>query len=510
MNCYNCGTIIDNLNTCPVCGRDQSIYKKILRQADVYYNDGLMKARVRDLSGAMRDLRMCLKCNKYHTDARNLLGLVYYEVGEAVKALAEWVISKNLQPENNRVDVYLDELQNTPGLLDGVSLSIKKYNQALEYCRQGNRDLARIQLRRVLGQNPKMVAAHQLLALLCIQDGEYEEARKALSAANKVDALNAVTLRYMLEVKEGLKAKDSKKKKKRKNDDIIQFTDGNDKIMMPNNGNKFVDWLDNSRNSIINIVIGLVVGLLICFVLVVPTVKQKAQTDAANALVDANEEVAGTSSSISSLRNQVKSLQEELSKYTGKGDVVTSYDKLIEAYNAYKANDITKATDALAVVNPDILETNGKAIYTEVSKVVNEKVLRESYNKGYTAYKQQKYDEAIKEFTTCVNIDPTYQNGNLLYYLADSYAKMNDVTNAIKYHQQLVATMPNSKWVKNSKEYLTSVNAQIPDPIVNTTTTNNTNRNRSNINTDANAGQTGGEQPEGQPAEQGNEGEAPQ
>ena len=272
----------------------------------------------------------------------------------------------------------------------------------------------------------------------------------------------------------------------------------------------FVDWLDNSRNSIINIVIGLVVGLLICFVLVVPTVKQKAQTDAANALVDANEEVAGTSSSISSLRNQVKSLQEELSKYTGKGDVVTSYDKLIEAYNAYKANDITKATDALAVVNPDILETNGKAIYTEVSKVVNEKVLRESYNKGYTAYKQQKYDEAIKEFTTCVNIDPTYQNGNLLYYLADSYAKMNDVTNAIKYHQQLVATMPNSKWVKNSKEYLTSVNAQIPDPIVNTTTTNNTNRNRSNTNTDANAGQAGGEQSEGQPAEQGNEGEAPQ
>ena len=475
MNCYKCGAETDNLNTCPVCGSNLHVYRRILALSDAYYNDGLMKAQVRDLSGAIRDLKMCLKCNKYHTDGRNLLGLIYYEVGEAVKALAEWVISKNLQPENNRVDIYLDELQNTPGLLDGVSLTIKKYNQALDYCRQGNRDLARIQLRRVLGQNPKMVAAHQLLALLCIQDGEYEEARKALSAANKVDARSTTTLRYMIEVKEGLKAKESDKKKKKKRDDIISFTDGNETIMMPNNGNKFVDWLDNSKNSIINIAIGLVIGLLICFVLVVPTVKQKAQTDAANALVDANEEVAGTSSSISTLKNQVKTLQDELAKYNGKGDVATSYDKLIEGYNAYKSGDIKKATECIKVVNPDVLDVNGKAIYDEVIKPVNDYIMRESYNKGNTAYKQQKYEEAITEFTTVVNIDPSYQNGNALYYLADSYAKLNDIANATKYHQMLVQFVPNSKWVKQSKEYLTSVNAAIPDPVTNATLTNSTN-----------------------------------
>ena len=335
-----------------------------------------------------------------------------------------------------------------------------------------------------------MVAAHQLLALLCIQDGEYEEARKALVAANKVDALNAVTLRYMIEVKEGLKASNKSKKKKKK-DDVISFTDGNDTIMMPNNGNKFADWFDSSKNSIINIIIGLVVGLLICFVLVVPTVKQRAQTEAANALVDANEEVAGTSSSISSLRNQVKSLQEELAKYTGKGDVVTSYDKLIEAYIAYKANDIKKATEAIGVVNADILEANGKAIYTEVSKVVNEKILRESYNAGYTAYRQGNYQLAVDEFTKAVNIDPSYQSGNLLYYLADSYAKLNDTANAIKYHQQLISTVGNSRWVTNSREYLASVNAPIPEPgVANTTnstrsSSTGTRSNTNNANTQA-------------------------
>ena len=38
---------------------------------------------------------------KYNIHARNLLGLVYFETGEVVAALSEWVISKNMQPENN-------------------------------------------------------------------------------------------------------------------------------------------------------------------------------------------------------------------------------------------------------------------------------------------------------------------------------------------------------------------------------------------------------------------------
>ena len=281
----------------------------------------------------------------------------------------------------------------------------------------------------------------------------------------------------MMEVKEGLKSRENERKKKKKRDDIISFTDGNDTIMMPNNGNKFTDWFDNSRNSIINIAIGLVIGLLICFVLVVPTVRQNAQTDAANALVDANEEVAGTSSSISSLKNQVKTLQEELAKYNGKGDVATSYDNLIEANNIYRSN-IDKATQLMSVVNPDVLMPNGKAIY--------DKIMRDSYNKGNNAYRNKKYEEAITEFTTVVNIDPAYQYGNALYYLADSYANLNDIANATKYHQMLVSMVPNSKWVKQSKDYLTSVNASIPDPLPNATTTNNYSSN-TYTNTNANA-----------------------
>ena len=44
-----------------------------------YYNQGLDMAQIRDLSGAVDKLRISLQFNKNNIQARNLLGLVYYE-----------------------------------------------------------------------------------------------------------------------------------------------------------------------------------------------------------------------------------------------------------------------------------------------------------------------------------------------------------------------------------------------------------------------------------------------
>ena len=133
--------------------------------SNAYYNDALEKAGVRDLSGAIESLKISLRFNKLNIDARNLLGLIYYEMGEVVTALTEWVISKNYQPKDNLASRYLDEVQKNQARLDSVNQTIKKYNQALLYCKQNSRDLAIIQLKKVLSLNPKLVSGHQLLAL---------------------------------------------------------------------------------------------------------------------------------------------------------------------------------------------------------------------------------------------------------------------------------------------------------------------------------------------------------
>lgn len=308
MKCYMCGTLVDHENVCPHCGSDLKIYRTILASSNTLYNTGLEQAQVRDLSGAIVSLKKSLKYNKYNTQARNLLGLVYFELGETVMALSEWVISKNLEPDNPLADRYLDEIQNTPGMLDKLNQTTKKYNQALLYCRQGSRDLATIQLRKVLNLNPKFVAGHQLLALLYIQDGKYNEARKELNATNKIDVRNTITLRYSREVREKLKEL-NQNKKKRKKDDLVSFQDGNDTIVMPSNS--FRDMIDSTRASVVNILVGLVIGLLICFFLVTPTIRQRASENAAASLVDTNEQLTNSASNVSSLKKQVEDLNKD-------------------------------------------------------------------------------------------------------------------------------------------------------------------------------------------------------
>ena len=169
------------------------------------------KAGVRDLSGAIESLKLSLKFNKYHIEARNLLGLIYFEMGETVPALSEWVISKNLRPEKNIADDYINAVQKSPTQLEEFAQMSRKYNQALSYCYQDSKDLARIQLKKVLSDHPNFVQAHLLLALLYMDAADWEKARKELTRFLRIDCANTMALRYMHEVDIALKTDDDGK-----------------------------------------------------------------------------------------------------------------------------------------------------------------------------------------------------------------------------------------------------------------------------------------------------------
>ena len=93
MICYRCGCTLSEHDFCTNCGADVTLYKRIIYISNRFYNDGLERAGVRDLTGAITSLRQSLKFDKNNVEARNLLGLVYFETGEVVAALSEWVIS---------------------------------------------------------------------------------------------------------------------------------------------------------------------------------------------------------------------------------------------------------------------------------------------------------------------------------------------------------------------------------------------------------------------------------
>lgn len=451
MICYRCGQDVGDAKRCPNCGADLTVFWKVRRISNSYYNLGLQQAEVRNLSGAVESLKNSLKFNKYNIDARNLLGLVYHAMGETVDALSEWVISQSYQPKDNLANRYLDEIQKNRGQLDTINQTIKKYNQALHYCQQDSRDLAIIQLKKVLSMNPKLIKGHQLLALLYLQDGKLELAKKSLRNAGKIDANNTTTLRYLKEVNTQLKEKSPSKKPK--DDDLISYQSGNETIIMPKR------FKESSLGSMLAyIVTGLVVGAAVTAFLIVPSVKNQAKEDAKQQILEASDTISSNGQTIKDLEQQVSDLQDQLEEEANNNekvaDQIKTYERLLNAYVSYTADDVIAAGQALDKVNTSYLSKKAKSIYRDLNDEVRSQYLDKLYQEGYGYYQRGKYEDAITDLQKIVDEEEDFQDGSAAYYLAQSYRKNGDLDSAKPYYQYVIDKHPGTERARTSQNYV--------------------------------------------------------
>lgn len=452
MICYRCGQEVGGARSCPNCGADLSLFWKVRHLSNAYYNLGLEQAGVRNLSGAIVSLKNSLKFNKYNIDARNLLGLVYCEMGEVVDALSEWVISRSYQPKDNRASDYLDAIQKERGRLDSVNQTIKKYNQALHYCRQESRDLAIIQLKKVLSLNPKLVKAYQLLALIYLEENKLDQAKKTLRSAGKIDTNNTTTLRYLREVNARLKEKSPSKKPK--DDDLISYQSGNETIIMPK---RFKE--SSIGATLVYIVIGLIVGTAITAFLIVPSVRNKAKTDAQKQLVEASDTISSNGQTIKDLEGQVEDLKNQLDEEATNNKKVevqiSTYENLLKSYVAYySTKDITAAGETLGKVKTKYLSSSAKEIYTALNDEVQDKYLNQLYKEGYSSYSRGKYADAIDTLKQITDKQEDFNDGSAAYYLAQAYRKNGDLKSAKPYYQYVIENYPDTERARTSQNYV--------------------------------------------------------
>lgn len=452
MKCFKCGCELSDKDFCTSCGEDVRVFKKIIKLSNTHYNNGLAKAEVRDLSGAVVSLRQSLKLDKNNIQARNLLGLVYYEMGEVVNALSEWVISKNLSSSKNIAGDYIKAIQSNPNRLETINQTIKKYNQALLYCRQESEDLAIIQLKKVLSLNPNLVAGHQLIALLYMKHEEYDKAGKALKKALKIDTTNTTTLRYMREldlIVEKAVANSPQKAKSR--EDRISYTSGNETIIQPT-----VFKESTGISTVINVIIGLAIGAALTAFLILPARIQSIQNEAQQSVVEYSNQISAKTATITDLQTQLdaskKELEQkttELEQYVGDSGVIETYEKLLTAMKAYNDNDILAAYDALKVIDPAELKDDSLSIYETLNTNVSATAATTLYNTGYSAYKANDYAAAIENLQKVVELDEN--NMNALYILGRSYQKNGDQESANTYFDLVIEKFPNTETAANAR-----------------------------------------------------------
>ena len=366
MNCMNCGAFLvdKDLDYCPKCGCNVLIQKKVDYLSRKCYNEGLEKASVRDLSGAISCLKQSLMYNKHNIQARNLLGLVYFETGEVVAALSEWVISKNLQPSRNLASEYINKLQANSNKLEAINETIRKYNDALNLCREGHEDMAAIRLKKILTQNPKLIKGYHLLALVQIKEGEYNKARRTLRKAAKIDKTNTTTLRFLSEIDEqtGVSTRLDRQNKRSKKQ--VDSSESDMVIRTP-------QYKEKSRVSLFfTLIAGFAAGLLAFYLLAVPAIRQGIYREANQQIVKYSDAVSSQGAELTKVQSQAqesgdtveaasKQIEEEKKKSS-------SYEALIEAYAALQQQNMDEAALKIQNVYADLLSADLKGIYNTI------------------------------------------------------------------------------------------------------------------------------------------------
>ncbi|MCC8067586.1 MAG: tetratricopeptide repeat protein [Clostridiales bacterium] len=477
MRCIYCNTPLGASDYCTGCGADISIQKRIVRISNLLYNEGLEKARIRDMEGAITCLKRSLKFSKENTNARNLLGLCYYETGEAVSALCEWVISKNLQAEDNLADYYIDQMQNNKNKLDSINQTIRKYNQSVLYCREDNEDMAIIQLKKVISRNPRLVKAYQLLALLYMKRQEYERARKLLRKAIQIDATNTTTLRYLQEIESatgrgtGLARRHRRIEKDEEDGQVsgtLRYLSGNEMIIQP------TTFRDSSTiATFINIILGILLGGAIVWFLIVPANRQSVNNSANQQVTEANAKLATVQVQAEELQEEIDGYADQIAEAEEDRDAALakaeSYDALLEVANLYVSGDESTAAEQLLELNGADFDDNALALYETLSSAVSASLFTEYYSAGTTAYVQKDYQSAAENLAKAVEADPDREQSehyNALLYLGMAYYYLGDTDNADEIFNQIIEYYPSNASVVEG--YLSSSSASGDDTSSNT------------------------------------------
>ncbi|MCI8529675.1 MAG: tetratricopeptide repeat protein [Lachnospiraceae bacterium] len=454
MFCYECGRTLSKHDFCTACGADVRLYKKIIHVSNMYYNEGLEKAVVRDLTGAAESLRQSLKFNKSNIEARNLLGLVYFEMGEVMSALSQWVLSKNMQPEKNIADDYIDKVQSNVGRLASINQSIKKYNQALVYCHQDSKDLAVIQLKKVLSLNPRFVRAHQLLALLYIDGEEWERAERELRKCMKIDRNNAQTLRYLKVVEDMLTPEEpTRQSAKHKKDEAVRYRSENEIIIQPLN---VKEPKRSGVSTLLNMGIGIIIGLAVTYFLLVPAAEQAVRTEDQDRITAISNEADAKTVRIQELEGQISGLNESMQGLRQQMEELEAdegplpfYDKLLLAAASYvETKDVAAAAANLEEIAAEVqLEEMSEGFQTLYGRILGEvgpELASQFYNEGYSSFKAGRYDEAVELFTKVVYYDPEHVRG--LYTLGRTYEESGDSENAILCFDKVIELFPGTEY----------------------------------------------------------------
>ncbi len=418
-------------------------------------------------------MKKSLQYNRDNIAARNLLGLVYYGRGEVAEALREWILSKNFQSHDNIANYYIKKVKENPTELAKMNQAIKRFNQSLDYCMQGNEDMAIIQLKKAIVEHPNFVKAYQLLTLLFIHTGQFSQARQSIRAAHKLDTTDTTTLHYMHELRALRKAQKVKSKtQESKAKHTVTYTVGNDTIIQPTTNRLMM----NTRlHTVANIGIGILVGVSLMWFLIMPALNTSTQNKNDKRIVEFSDQIASQKAQINALKKELETYRNseedsEDSQATA-DETKESYETVINMYNNLNSGDMSYSAmaDELLNVKADALGTLGRQQFETLTATIYPDVCSDLYTEASECYSAGNYDTAITDLEKLNKMDDEYNSGAAKLLLAQCYEKNGKTDEAKAMYQKIVEDFPSTAAATSAQNALDGKSQETTDDATDST-----------------------------------------
>ena len=422
----------------------------LIKISKAYYNRGLERAKLNDLSGAAVYLKKSLIYDKYRTEARNLLGLIFYESGETADAIVQWVVSINLDPRDNDADRYLDEIQRKPGVLSEASALVRRFNQALEIAQNGGEDFAMVELSDITRKKPNYIKAQLLLAILYMQAGEHIKAGKALMAVLDIDRNHPQATILMDEVKRAT-GKAEVERAKLKNAYSHRELEEGDVIIPKTRAGTSLDKV------VIYITAGIIIGLVSFYLLILPSVRRiynRALNDSiiqnSAELSDVNARYSELSDSYDELNAEFQDVSQRLNAYEEQNINFTSaYERLNSIISDCGAGNYEAAADKYLQLDRSIITS--EPLISQLQEAD-----RLMLNDGFTAISEMgtaqwnggNLSAAENYYRLALNIKP--DDPEVMFLLARLLQSQDRISEANEIFDKIVGEHPESPYAQRS------------------------------------------------------------
>ncbi len=484
MKCMKCNSNLTDSGYCSHCGFNISHLIKSKNTAGWYYNCGLEKAKNRELSNAAALLEIALSFDKEHIDARNLLGLIYHEMGQIARAMHQWVISINIDIEDNIAVGYLQQYQEDERAMQKVDRGVNLYNQTLYSARLGKEGMALLKIEECCFVAPNFIDAHLLRALLYMNKKDWDQAKKALKDVLKIDRHNPIAVRYLKEIpeydldkgyKEALnvflpETKKEEKAENREKEESVKTAEQTKKIaeikkeVIKEEKKEKTGKGNNYFKIIAGLVAGIAMGVIIMWAMLVP-INQSFEEQISYVKNQISKNSSQGSSSQTDETNKDGTTEDstadteetaEVVDYTGEGDKKGIMDYMVIAMGHYKDGNAVKAAKALIKVDEDMLKSDSsKEKYDEIKKSTFGEASTQLYNSGKEAYDEQNYEDAVSDLKTAYKIDSS--NVEAYYYLGLSYQALGKTEKAKEVYEEINNKFKGSDREHDAKDRLTEM-----------------------------------------------------